>query len=117
MLKTKGLSEGNYVNSIDCLCALLLLLAKGAKGVAYNVVNEETHRTIQEVAQLALEVLGRGSGRVVFDIDEGNTAGYAPDVHLKLSSKRLRDLGWKPKESLSSCFLQLASYYAEQGLA
>lgn len=116
ILKTKGLSEGNYVNSIDCVCALLLLLASGESGWAYNVANEESHRTIRQVAELAVSLLGDGSSKVVVDIDEDNTAGYAPDVHLRLSSKRLRSLGWEPQVSLEDSFHELAAYMKEQGM-
>lgn len=116
VLRTAGLSEGNYVDATDCAAALLLLLAKGEPGRAYNVANEELHATIRDVAQLAVDVLGEGKSRVVVDVDETNSAGYAPDVHLRLSSARLRALGWIPTTSLANSFRQLASYAVEQGL-
>lgn len=114
VLRTRGLSEGNYVNSIDCVAGLLVLLAKGEAGQAYNVANEESHGTIREVAQLAADVLGDGRSNVVIDVDRENSAGYAPDVHLRLSSKKLRRLGWEPKISLTSSFRQLGTYMTEQ---
>lgn len=116
VLRTRGLSEGNYVNSIDCVAALLTLLARGEAGQAYNVANEESHRTILEVAQLACEVLGNGHSSVVLDIDESNSAGYAPDVHLRMSSAKLRSLSWEPRVSLASSFRQLGEYMCEQDM-
>lgn len=116
VLKTKGLSEGNYVNSIDCIVALLTLLSKGASGQAYNVANEESHGTIREVAELAICALGDGSSHVVIDEDLSNSSGYAPDVHLRLSSAKLRALGWKPIHCLEASFRQLADYCIEQDL-
>lgn len=113
VLKTRGLSEGNYVNTIDCTIALLMLLANGVTGETYNVANEESHRTIFEVAQLACDVLGDGRSHVVVDVDESNSAGYAPDVHLRLSSAKLRGLGWEPKVSLVQSFDQLGRYLHE----
>ena len=116
VLRTRGLSEGNYVDSIDCVAALLTLLAHGEMGQAYNVVNEESHAVIHEVAQLAVDVLGDGSTEVVIRPDEKNLSGYAPDVHLRLSSSRLRDLGWSAKSSLKESFKSLGEYMAEQHL-
>lgn len=114
VLKTKGLSEGNYVDSIDCVSALLTLLAYGEPGQAYNVVNEESHGTIREVAQTAIDVLGHGQSKVIVELDEQNRAGYAPDVHLRLSSAKLRNLGWRSTASLEESFEKLGNYMKEQ---
>lgn len=115
VLRTRGLSEGNYVNTVDCVAGLLTLLVRGEAGLSYNVANEESHGTIREVAELACDVLGDGSSRVVVDIDESNSAGYAPDVHLRLSSARLRSLGWRPKTRLNESFVELGAYMNELG--
>lgn len=117
VLRTRGLSEGNYVNSVDCARALLTLLAVGEAGQTYDVANEESHGTIREVAQLASDVLSDGRSRVVIDVDESNSAGYAPDVHLRLSSAKLRSLGWEPEVSLAESFCELGAYMREQGMA
>lgn len=114
VLKTRGLSEGNYVNTVDCVTGLLILLARGESGLSYNVANEESHGTIREVAELANRVLGKGNSKVTVDVDETNQAGYAPDVHLRLSSVRLRRLGWEPKTSLADSFAELGNYLREQ---
>lgn len=116
VLKTKGLSENNHVNVIDAVRALMFLLTKGVPGEAYNVSNEASHGTIREMAELAANTLGDGSSKVVIDFDEDNSAGYAPDVHLKMSSAKLETLGWKPKYEIKDSFEQLAAYIKEQGL-
>lgn len=117
VLRTQGLSEGNYVNSVDCVRALLTLFAGGEAGQTYDVANEESHGTIREVAQLASDVLSDGRSRVVIDVDESNSAGYAPDVHLRLSSAKLRSLGWVPEVSLAESFRELGAYMCEQEMA
>lgn len=116
VLKTQGLSEGNYVNTVDCIAAVLMLLACGESATSYNIANEATHGTIREVAELACNVLGDGRSRVCIDCDEHNSAGYAPDVHLRMSSARLRALGWEPTMGLSDSFVELAQYMREQGM-
>ena len=116
VLKTRGLSEGNYVDSVDCVAGLLILLACGEAGQAYNVANEGSHRIIRQVAQLAIDVLGNGSSEVVVELDESNSAGYAPDVHLRLSSSKLRGLGWEPSTTLEASFESLGAYMMEQDM-
>lgn len=92
------------------------MLAKGESGQAYNVANEESHGTIREVAELAIRALGGKESHVVIDEDISNSSGYAPDVHLRLSSAKLRALGWEPLYCLETSFQQLADYSNEQDL-
>lgn len=117
VLRTLGLSEGNYVNSIDCVAALLLLLAKGERGEAYNVSNESSHCTIKEMARTAIDVLGDStSQRVQFDVDNNNSSGFAPDVRLFLDSSKLSALGWSARYDLRDSFVQLGAYLVEQDM-
>ncbi len=104
VLHTNGQSMGNYCYTTDVIKALILLLKEGKKGEAYTVVNEETTRTIKEVAQMVAENFSDGCSKVIFDIPENNRYGYAPATKMKLSSKKLRELGWKPEFSLKEMF-------------
>ena len=113
--ENRAFAEGNYVNTVDCVAGLLTLLARGEAGCSYNVANEESHGTIYEIAELAGKILGDGRSRVIVDFDESNSSGYAPDVHLQLSSSRLRNLGWEPKTDLAGSFAELGAYMREQG--
>ena len=55
--------------------------------------------------------------KVVFDIPEDVQGfGYAPTVHMFLSSKKLKSLGWKPKVSMAEAYIRLADYIQEEGL-
>ena len=104
VLHTNGQSMGNYCYTTYVIKALILLLKEGKKGEAYTVVNEETTRTIKEVAQMVAENFSDGCSKVIFDIPENNRYGYAPATKMKLSSKKLRELGWKPEFSLKEMF-------------
>ena len=104
VLHTNGQSMGNYCYTTDVIKALILLLKEGKKGEAYTVVNEETTRTIKEVAQMVAENFSDGCSKVIFDIPENNRYGYAPATKMKLSSKKLRELRWKPEFSLKEMF-------------
>lgn len=107
VLHTRGLSVGNYCYTRDVIKALFLLLIKGENGVAYTVVNEETTRTIAEMAQMVAEKFSNGRSKVVFEIPEGNQFGYAPDTKMRLSGEKLRKLGWKPEIPLEGMYYRM----------
>lgn len=93
ILHTKGESTGNYCYTRDCVLGILYIMLRGENGSAYNVTNENTNMTIKQMAQMIAEKSGKIS--VVFDIPEDALKfGYAPPVKMKLSSTKLRSLGW-----------------------
>lgn len=114
VLKTRGLSEGNYVYASDAVRAILLVLLKGEAREAYNVSNESTHMTIRELAHFATRVFPTRGSRVVIDVDEQNSSGYAADVRLFLDSSKLRRLGWEPQVDLGEAMLRTIAYLEEQ---
>ncbi len=107
ILHTKGLSEGNYCYTRDTIEALLLLLVKGENGQAYNISNEDTHTTIANMAKMVAEKISDKNIEVVFDIPKDNSFGYAADTKMKLSSKKMQALGWKPEVSLENCYRRM----------
>lgn len=107
VLHTKGESVGNYCYTADVIRALILLLQNGENGDVYTVVNEETTRTIVEMAQMVAVKFSNGKSRLVFEIPEGNAFGYAPDTKMKLSSKKLEKLGWYPEVCLEEMYRRM----------
>lgn len=105
VLHTKGLSYGNYCYTRDAVAAILLLLVKGENGEAYTVANEASNITIGGMAQLVAEKIAGNEIKVVYDIPEDAlTYGYAPDVKIKLNSRKLQALGWKPEVGLEESY-------------
>ncbi|WP_418817292.1 NAD-dependent epimerase/dehydratase family protein [Pseudoruminococcus massiliensis] len=103
VLHTKGESTGNYCYTRDCILGILYILIRGENGAAYNITNENTNMTIAEMAQMVAEKSGKIS--VVFDIPKDALQfGYAPSVKMKLSSEKLRSLGWKSDIDLSEMY-------------
>ena len=84
-----------------------MLLQEGKNGDVYTVVNEETTRTIAEMAQMVAEKFSNGKSKVVFEIPEGNQFGYAPDTKMHLNSQKLRKLGWRPEISLEEMYRRM----------
>ena len=108
VLHTKGESVGNYCYTRDVIKALLLLLVRGEAGESYTVANEASSIAIKDMARLVADELADGSINVVFDIPEDAlTYGYAPDVKMHLSSRKLQALGWKPEISLLDTYKRM----------
>ena len=108
VLRTDGSSEGNYCYTRDVIRALLLLGYSGKVGEAYNVVNEKSHMTIREMAELVANDVSNGEMKVEFDIpDEAKSLGYAPKVKMHLSSEKLNKLGWKAEVDMKEAYLRM----------
>ena len=117
VLHTFGKSEGNYVYTIDAVKAILMLLYKGKSGEAYNIVNEENHTTIRDMAELVINILADGKSKVVIDVPKDkNKFGYAPDVKMRLCAKKMNKLGWKASVNLKEAYLRLAEWMKESDM-
>lgn len=107
VLHTRGLSVGNYCYTRDVIKAIFLLLVCGTNGEAYTIVNEETTRCIADMAELVANNFSNGKSKVVFDIPEENQFGYAPDTKMRLSSQKIRSLGWTPEVGLMDMYRRM----------
>lgn len=104
ILHTKGDSMGNYCDIDDVVRAILLLLQIGESGEVYNVVNEENTMTIREMAEMVAEKVAHGKIEVVYDIPKENIYGYAAKTGLRLSSEKLKSLGWESKKNIEDMY-------------
>lgn len=107
VLHTKGLSEGNYCYTRDCITGLLTILLKGKNGEAYNVVNPKSHTTIANMATMVAEKIANNKIKVIYDIPKTNIFGYAIDTKLKLNSDKLQSLGWNPQIDLEESYRKM----------
>lgn len=107
VLHTEGKSEGNYVYTTDAVKALFFLLLNGESGQAYNVSNEDNHMTIKEMAEMVIANFAKNDQqKVVVDIPKENL-GYAPDVKMWLSNRKLVNLGWKPQQDMIKSYQRM----------
>lgn len=113
VLRTRGLSDANYVYGSDAVSAILTLLGRGVSGEAYNVSNEVCHMTVADMAELTVQTVGTPGARVRFDVDEANSSGFAPDAKLFLDSGKLSSLGWRPRVDMPEALRRLVSYLNE----
>ena len=100
VLKTEGNSMGNYCAVEDAIAAIFTILHKGVNGETYNVVNEANTMSIRSMAELVAERVADGKIKVRVELEDAAKTGYAPDTGLRLSSEKLRRLGWKPTKDL-----------------
>ena len=114
VLKTDGMSVGNYCESFDAVDGILTVLYQGTDGEIYNVVNEKNTMRIREMAQLVADKIAGGAIRVVYDIADLSTTGYAPKTGLRLSSEKLRGLGWEPTCGMEEMYAALMEIIKEK---
>ena len=117
VLHTDGTSFGNYCYTSDVICGIAVILEKGKSGEAYNIVNEETTIQIRDMAQMVCEKIADNAIKVVFDIPEDSLKyGYAPPTRLRLSSKKLTTLGWKPTYNLEEMYIRTIQSYKDRDI-
>lgn len=105
VLHTNGKSIGNYCYTRDAILAIFTLLFNGMNGEAYNICNEESTIKIRDMAEMVCREVAGGTISIVYDIPKDSTIyGYAPDVPLRLSAKKIEALGWKAKIGLRESY-------------
>ena len=109
IMHTKGLSEGNYCYTRDCMTGLLTILLKGENGEAYNISNPECHTSIADMAKMVAEKIAGNRIKVIYDIPKTDTFGYAADTKMKLNSDKLQKLGWSPSIGLEEAYRRMIS--------
>lgn len=111
VLHTTGKSSKAYCYTTDTISALLYILLRGKIGDVYNVANEDTYISARDMAEYLKEKFNPAIS-VCVEIDE--SMGYAPVTRLKLSSEKLRSLGWKPRYGLYEMFDRLINYLKDE---
>ena len=110
VLHTTGEAARPYCYTTDAITAILYILIKGEAGEAYNVANEDTYISAKGMAEFLRDNFNPS---ISVRVELNDNMGYAPVTKLKLSSQRLRSLGWCPKMGLKDIFRSLI--YAFRG--
>lgn len=105
VLHTSGSSMGNYCDIDDVVRGIMTILDKGQDGEAYNVVNEENTMTIRQMAELVADKIAGGRIKVVCEqLSDNASYGYASDTGLRMSGRKLEELGWRPQKILCDMY-------------
>lgn len=108
VLHTAGRTVRSYCYTSDAVKALLFILLKGEKGQAYNVTNMDTGISIYDMAELVCNTFSEAGIKVECDAPEDiSSFGYNPEMIIRLDSKKLMDLGWKPEVGLEEMYQRL----------
>lgn len=97
ILHTEGTSARQYLYIDDAVEALITVLMKGNSGEAYNVANEDTYISVKDMAEFVQKNFNPEHKVVIQKRDD---MGYAPVTKLRLSTQKLRNLGWSPRYGL-----------------
>jgi len=118
-----GGQSKSYVYVEDVIAAVLTAHEKThRKFQAYNVATGD-YITVKEIAELAVECVGLGRGKVKFEFTGGDR-GWKGDVAvIRLNTDRIRGLGWNNKrtsrdalrESMMALVRDAELLYAGQG--
>lgn len=104
ILHTTGEAARPYCYTMDAISAILYIMLRGHTGETYNVANEETYISVRDMAEFLKDNFNRS---INVRIEKNDNMGYAPVTKLRLSSEKLRTLGWKPKYGLKEMFERL----------
>ena len=107
VLHTTGESARPYCYTEDCVSAIIYILIKGNSGEAYNVANEETYISACKMAEYLRDNFNPNIN-VRFELNDN--MGYAPVSKLRLSTRKLRNLGWESKFGLHEIFEKVINY-------
>ena len=108
VLRTDGSSARCYCYVADAVTGILAVLFKGVSGEAYNVGNDATYASIRDVAELMVRLTPETRARVVrADLSGAGANCYAPVAKLRVSSAKLRSLGWKAKTDIDGILTRL----------
>ncbi|SUB96680.1 dTDP-glucose 4,6-dehydratase [Segatella buccae] len=108
VLKSSGKSSKPYCYTTDTINGILTILLCGENGEAYNVSNDATYISINDMAELVKKEFNP-SIHIIYDFDPN--FGYAADTFLKLTSAKLQKLGWRPKFGLIEMYRRLIEYF------
>lgn len=62
---------------------------------------------IRNMAELVARKIAGGNIQVRIEPESYTKTGYAPDTSLRLSSRKLRNLGWKPQKGLEEMYREV----------
>lgn len=107
VLHTTGVSARPYLYTTDAISAILYILLQGEYGEVYNVANEETYISARGMADYLRDTFAPA---ISVRVEIADNWGYAPVTKLRLSTEKLRNLGWRPRYNLKDIFDRLIKY-------
>jgi len=102
-----GKNVRDWIYVLDHCEALDLVMREGNRGEIYNVSSGE-EKTNLEVVRIILDLMGKDESLIEFVEDR---PGH--DLRYSLDSSKIRELGWKPKNSFKEGIKKTVEWYLE----
>lgn len=101
-----------YIN--DCITAIFMVLLNGENGESYNIANETEEMPIKDVALLLTNLFPEKNLKVTYlDSKKVRREGYSKIERVKLSTKKLENLGWRPTIKLEEGVRRTVKSFSE----
>lgn len=105
VLFTEGKTCRSYLYLADAATAILTVLSSEIKNQAFNVANEETYCSIRYMADIVANCISQNNISVLVNKNEKEfVLQFMPELHMNLSTDKLKMLGWIPKFNLIEMF-------------
>lgn len=108
VLHTTGESARPYCHLDDVLGAILVLLERGVKGETYNVATESTYISARD---LALFIRDHLNPTIDVRVELQKDVPYPPATCIRMSTRKLQALGWKPQYGLEEICEDVKEWY------
>lgn len=108
VLVTSGATKHNYCYTTDAIDAIFRVLLLGKDGEAYNVANEQTYISVRDMAELVLSNYSPNNHVI---IENGDATRFPPVTKIRMSTKKIKALGWNPAYDLTTMFGRLIEWY------
>lgn len=110
ILKTTGATVINFINTIDMIAGVVLLLGNGEKNGIYNICyNSNSQKTIRD---MALQIAAHYNRQVQINITSSND--FPADNKMQLSNEKIKALGFNPQYDLYQTIEQTIEYVEAQ---
>lgn len=104
VLKSDGTQYYSYTHVCDAVVGLLTVMLKGKSGEAYNIADEKSYIMLKDLANMVSKKVGTS---VVYELPElSESEGYSKATKSLLNGKKIKDLGWECKYSITDGIYQ-----------
>lgn len=99
ILKSDGTAVRAFCYIVDAITALFYITVDGKENQVYNISNETEEITVKDLAYKIKEISKNENIKVKFNIENDNRK-YVSFKRVRLSTKKIEELGWKPVVTL-----------------
>lgn len=110
VMKSDGTQKRSFSYIVDCITALLFIISSRGIGESFNFSNDsDSYISISELAELLVNLFPEKKLKV--ERSKRELEGYVQrqDKILEVSTRKLKELGWKPNYNLQEGFRRTIS--------